>query len=128
MKILVVDDQSTMRKLIKGMLGKLGFEDIEEANDGDVGLNKVKQDHYDLVITDLHMPKMSGLDFLKETRSIHTIAETLFLMITTESSKNAVLEAIKYKVNGYIVKPFTIETLQEKLHMLGIQSDQTASE
>ena len=124
MKILIVDDQTSMRSLVKGMLHKLGFPEIEEANDGDAALNKLKLDPFDLVITDLHMPKMSGIDFLRETRAISSIKDTLFLMVTTENSKNAVLEAIKYKVNGYIIKPFTIETLKEKLGQLGFQSGQ----
>ena len=122
MKILVTDDQSTMRTLITGMLHKLGFSDIDEADDGDVALNKLKGHPYDLVISDLHMPRMSGLEFLKETRTIPTIKDTRFLMVTTESSRDAVLEAIKLKVNGYVVKPFTIETLREKLHLIGIES------
>lgn len=122
MKILVTDDQSTMRTLITGMLRKLGFDDIDEADDGDVALNKLKGQSYDLVISDLHMPRMSGLEFLKETRTIPAIKDTRFLMVTTESSRDAVLEAIKLKVNGYVVKPFTIETLQEKLHLIGVES------
>ena len=120
MRILIVDDQSTMRNLIKGMLEKTGFRDLDEAEDGDVALNKVKQEKFDLVISDLHMPRMSGLELLKETRSTRSIQDTPILMVTTESSKDAVLEAIKWKVNGYIVKPFTPETLREKLEKLGI--------
>ncbi len=119
MKILVVDDQSTMRSLIKGMLGKMGFSGLDEADDGDTALNKLKQEPYDLVISDLHMPRMSGLEFLKEARGTPGIKDTPFLMVTTESSKDAVLEAIKLKVNGYVVKPFTQETLEEKLRLLG---------
>jgi len=128
MRILIVDDQSTMRNLIKGMLGKMGFSELDEAEDGDVALNKLKQERYDLVISDLHMPRMSGLDLLKETRSIQNIQDTPILMVTTESSKSAVLEAIKWRVNGYIVKPFTPETLGEKLKKLGIAARGTKSE
>ena len=120
MNILIVDDQSTMRSLIRGMLGKTGFTSLEEADDGDVALNKMKQQPYDLVISDVHMPRMSGLELLKQARSIDALKQVPFLMVTTESSKSAVLEAIKLKVNGYIVKPFTPETLQEKLSRMGI--------
>ncbi len=120
MNILIVDDQSTMRTLIRGMLGKMGFVSLDEADDGDVALNKIKQETYDLVISDVHMPRMSGLEFLKQARSIEALSRVPFLMVTTESGKSAVLEAIKLKVNGYIVKPFTPETLQEKLSRMGI--------
>jgi two-component system chemotaxis response regulator CheY len=80
----------------------------------------MKQQTYDLVISDVHMPRMSGLELLKQARSTEALNQTPFLMVTTESSKSAVLEAIKLKVNGYIVKPFTPETLQEKLSRMGI--------
>ena len=123
MHILIVDDQSTMRNLIKGMLGKMGFRDLEEAEDGDVALNKLKEQPFDLVISDLHMPRMSGLEFLKSARNTESLKNTPFLMVTTESSKSAVLEAIKLKVNGYIVKPFMPETLQEKLANMGVVPD-----
>ncbi|MFP3928178.1 MAG: response regulator [Desulfobacteraceae bacterium] len=122
MKILVVDDQSTMRALIKGMLARMGFDEVEEAEDGDVALNRLKQEKYDLVISDVHMPRMNGLDFLKQVRGTAGIKETPFLMVTTESSKDAVLQAIKLKVNGYVVKPFTLETLRDKLRLLGFDS------
>ncbi|MCF8063286.1 MAG: response regulator [Deltaproteobacteria bacterium] len=124
MNILIVDDQSTMRSLIRGMLGKMGFTSLEEAEDGDVALNKMKQGAYDLVISDVHMPRLNGLEFLKQARSIETLRHVPFLMVTTESSKSAVLEAIKLKVNGYIVKPFTPETLQDKLSRMGISPPQ----
>jgi two-component system, chemotaxis family, chemotaxis protein CheY len=120
MNILIVDDQSTMRALLRGMLGKMGFGSLDEAEDGDVALNKMKQKAYDLVISDVHMPKMNGLEFLKQARSIEALSRVPFLMVTTESSKSAVLEAIKLKVNGYVVKPFTPETLQEKLSRMGV--------
>lgn len=123
MRILIVDDQSTMRNLIKGMLGKMGFRDLEEAEDGDVALNRLKEQPFDLVISDLHMPRMSGLEFLKAARNTESLKNTSFLMVTTESSKSAVLEAIKLKVNGYIVKPFMPETLQEKLANMGVVPD-----
>lgn len=120
MNILIVDDQSTMRALLRGMLGKMGFASLDEAEDGDVALNKMKQKAYDLVISDVHMPRMNGLEFLKQARSIEALSRVPFLMVTTESSKSAVLEAIKLKVNGYVVKPFTPETLQEKLSRVGV--------
>jgi two-component system, chemotaxis family, chemotaxis protein CheY len=123
MRILIVDDQSTMRNLIKGMLGKMGFRDLEEAEDGDVALNRLKEQPFDLVISDLHMPRLSGLEFLKAARNTESLKNTSFLMVTTESSKSAVLEAIKLKVNGYIVKPFMPETLQEKLANMGVVPD-----
>jgi two-component system, chemotaxis family, chemotaxis protein CheY len=119
MNILIVDDQSTMRNLLRGMLGKMGFSSLDEAEDGDVALNKMKQQKYDLVISDLHMPRMSGLELLKEARGTRTLKDVPFMMVTTESSKDAVLEAIKLKVNGYIVKPFTPETLQDKMAKMG---------
>jgi len=120
MNILIVDDQSTMRTLIRGMLEKSGFASLDEADDGDVALNKMKQQAYDLVISDVHMPRMSGLEFLKQARGTEALSRVPFLMVTTESSKSAVLEAIKLKVNGYIVKPFAPETLREKLSKMGI--------
>lgn len=128
MHILIVDDQSTMRSLIQGMLQKMGFESLEEAEDGDVALNKMKQKKYDLVISDIHMPRMDGLEFLKQARSIESLKDVPFLLVTTESSKGAVLEAIKLKVNGYIVKPFTPETLQEKLAKVGVVPPQPPAE
>ena len=128
MHILIVDDQSTMRSLIRGMLQKMGFEFLKEAEDGDVALNKMKQEKYDLVISDIHMPRMDGLEFLKQARSIESLKDVPFLLVTTESSKGAVLEAIKLKVNGYIVKPFTPETLEEKLAKVGVVPPQPPAE
>ncbi len=128
MHILIVDDQSTMRSLIRGMLQKMGFESLQEAEDGDVALNKMKQEKYDLVISDIHMPRMDGLEFLKQARGIESLKDVPFLLVTTESSKGAVLEAIKLKVNGYIVKPFTPETLQEKLAKVGVTPPQPPAE
>jgi two-component system, chemotaxis family, chemotaxis protein CheY len=121
MNFLVVDDQSTMRSLVKGMLNKMGYKDVDEADDGSVGLDMLKQKPYGLVISDIHMTKMSGLEFLKETRSTSAIKDAKFMLVTTESSKAAVLEAIKYKVNGYILKPFTYEAFLEKMKLLGIE-------
>ena len=120
MNILIVDDQSTMRSLLRGMLTKMGFTSLDEADDGDVALNMMKLNPYDLVISDVHMPRMSGLEFLKQAKTIEKLKGVPFLLVTTESSRNAVLEAVKLKVNGYIVKPFTPETLKEKLTRIGV--------
>ena len=121
MRILIVDDQSTMRNLIRGMLGKMGFRHMAEAEDGDIALSKLKEEPFDLVISDLHMARMSGLELLRKARKSESLKRIPFLMVTTESSKPAVLEAIKLKVNGYVVKPFTAETLEEKLAKIGIE-------
>lgn len=121
MNFLVVDDQAIMRSLIKDTLNKMGYKDVDEADDGNAGLDKLLLKKYDLVISDIHMTKMSGLELLKEIRATQTLKEVKFLLVTTEGSKGAVIEAIKYKVNGYILKPFTFEAFQEKLKLLGIE-------
>lgn len=123
MKILIVDDLSTMRSLIRGMLANMGFKKLHEASNGEEALSLMKNEGFDLIISDLHMPHMDGLGLLGETRKSDTLRNTKFLMITTETSKDAVLKAIKLKVNGYIVKPFTSDTLYKKLAMLHIKPD-----
>jgi len=114
-KILVVDDLSTMRKIIKNILNQLGFKNIVEADDGTTALEILKKEKVDLILADWNMPKMSGIELLKIIRSNEATKEIPFIMITAEAQKEHVLEAIKYRVNQYIVKPFTPETLKEKL-------------
>ncbi|MBZ4681676.1 response regulator [Thermodesulfobacterium sp.] len=115
LKILVVDDFATMRKIIKNILTQLGFKNILEADDGSSALELLKKEKIDLIISDWNMPKMSGLDLLKAVRNDPNLKDILFVMVTAEAQKDNVIEAIKHGVNQYIVKPFTPETLKEKL-------------
>ncbi|MGB9715091.1 MAG: chemotaxis response regulator CheY [Thermodesulfovibrionales bacterium] len=115
MKILVVDDFPTMRRILKNILKQLGFENIEEAEDGAQAYSKLKSGGFGLVISDWNMPNMDGLSFLKAVRSDPDLKEMPFLMVTAEAEKNKVIEAIKSGVSNYIVKPFTAEILKEKM-------------
>ncbi len=115
LKVLVVDDFATMRKIIKNILSQLGFKNIYEADDGTTALELLKKEKIDLIISDWNMPKMSGLELLKAVRSDPNLKDIIFIMVTAEAQKDNVIEAIKHGVNQYIVKPFTPETLKEKL-------------
>ncbi len=118
MKILVVDDFATMRKIIKNILGQLGFKNIIEADDGTTAWEILQKEKVDLIISDWNMPKMSGLELLKKVRSDERLKDTPFLMVTAEAQKENIIEAAKYRVSQYIVKPFTPETLKEKLEKI----------
>jgi len=115
MKILVVDDFSTMRRIVKNILKQLGFENIEEAEDGAQAYSKLKTNGFEFVISDWNMPNMDGLAFLKSVRSDPELKDMPFLMVTAEAEKDKVVEAIKAGVNNYVVKPFTAEVLKEKM-------------
>ncbi|MHB1645749.1 MAG: chemotaxis response regulator CheY [bacterium] len=118
MKILVVDDFSTMRRIIKNILKQIGFTDIDEAENGQVALSKINDNNYDLVVSDWNMPEMTGIELLKAVRANEAIKDTPFLMVTAEAKKENVVEAVKAGVNNYIVKPFTAEVLQEKIEKI----------
>jgi len=115
MKILVVDDFATMRRIVKNILVQLGFKNIVEADDGTTAVDVLKSEKIDLIISDWNMPKMTGLDLLKHVRNDAKIAETPFIMVTAEAQQDNIILAVKAKVSQYIVKPFTAETLGEKL-------------
>ncbi len=117
-KILVVDDMATMRRIIKGLLEQLGFKNIDEAEDGKVALQKLKTGSYDFVITDWNMPNMTGLELVQEIRKDPELKHLPVLMVTAEAKKENVLLAIKAGVNNYIVKPFTAEVLKEKIEKI----------
>ncbi|MBB5021430.1 chemotaxis response regulator CheY [Desulfurispira natronophila] len=120
-KIITVDDSSTMRRIIKNTLTRLGFKDIIEADNGVTGLAALGEHKVDLIITDWNMPEMDGLQFVKAIRSNEEYKHLPILMITTEAAKEDILEALRTGVNNYIVKPFTPETLEEKItKVLGI--------
>jgi two-component system chemotaxis response regulator CheY len=115
MKVLVVDDFSTMRRIVKNILRQLGFENIVEADDGESAVRKLESERIDFVVSDWNMPNMSGLELLKWVRSHDEFKDLPFLMVTAEAQKENVLEAVKAKVSNYIVKPFNAETLSEKI-------------
>lgn len=115
MKILIVDDFSTMRRIIKNLLRDLGFNNTAEADDGCTALPMLKSGQYDLLITDWNMPGMTGIDLLKAVRAEPTLASLPVMMVTAESKREQIIEAAQAGVNGYIIKPFTAQTLKEKL-------------
>jgi len=116
LKILVVDDFTTMRRIVKNILTQLGFKEVIEADDGTSALDILKKEKVDLIISDWNMPKMTGLDLLKEVRADSAMADTPFIMVTAEAQQDNIILAVKAKVNQYIVKPFTADTLGEKIN------------
>jgi two-component system chemotaxis response regulator CheY len=114
-KILIVDDFATMRKVVRNLLKQVGYEDIVEAEDGVMALKALKSQKVDVVVSDWNMPNMSGLELLKAVRADADLANTPFLMVTAEALQDNVVAAVKAGVNNYIVKPFTAEVLNEKI-------------
>jgi two-component system, chemotaxis family, chemotaxis protein CheY len=115
MKILTVDDFSTMRRIIRNMLRQLGYTNIVEAEDGAEALRLLHKETVDFIISDWNMPNMSGLDLLKAIRADENLKPIPVLLVTAEALKENVVEAVKAGVNNYVVKPFTAETLKEKI-------------
>jgi two-component system, chemotaxis family, chemotaxis protein CheY len=115
MPVLVVDDYSTMIRIIRNLLKQLGFENIDDASDGSAALNKMRSKKYGLVISDWNMEPMTGYDLLREVRADPNLATTPFIMITAESKTENVIAAKKAGVNNYIVKPFNAATLKTKI-------------
>lgn len=115
MKVLVVDDFSTMRRIIKNLLRDLGFTNISEADDGSTALPMLKDGNFDFVVTDWNMPGMQGIDLLKAIRADSNLSHIPVLMVTAEAKKEQIIMAAQAGVNGYIVKPFTAATLNTKL-------------
>ncbi|MFT4562073.1 MAG: two-component system chemotaxis response regulator CheY [Gammaproteobacteria bacterium] len=115
MKILVVDDFSTMRRIIKKLLCDLGFSDIEEADDGLSALPVLLSGNFDFVITDWNMPGMSGLELVEAIRANEETANLPVLMITAEARRPQIIAAAEAGVNGYVIKPFTSEVLEQKI-------------
>lgn len=115
MKILIVDDFSTMRRIIKNLLRDLGFMNTSEADDGKTALPILQAGDFDFLVTDWNMPGMTGIDLLKAVRADEKLASMPVLMVTAESKRDQIVEAAQAGVNGYIVKPFTATTLKEKI-------------
>ena len=114
-KILIVDDFSTMRRIIKNLLRDLGFKNTHEADDGATALPMLEAGDFDFVVTDWNMPIMQGIDLLKAIRKSPKLKAMPVLMVTAEAKREQIIEAAKAGVNGYIVKPFTAATLKAKL-------------
>ncbi|MBW1739587.1 MAG: chemotaxis response regulator CheY [Deltaproteobacteria bacterium] len=115
MKILVVDDFATMRRIVKNVLRQIGFTNIVEADDGSTALGVLKKDKIDLIISDWNMPKVNGLELLKAVRGDESTKNLPFIMVTAEAQKDSVVQAVQAGVSNYVVKPFTAEALKEKL-------------
>ncbi len=118
MKILVVDDFSTMRRIVKNILKQIGFENMDEAEDGAEAFNKLQTGNFDFLITDWNMPNVTGLDLLKKVRSDPKLKGLPVLMVTAEAEKEQVITAVKAGVNNYVVKPFTADALKEKIEKI----------
>lgn len=114
-RILVVDDFSTMRRIIKNLLRDLGFTNVDEADDGKTALPLLKHGRVDFLITDWNMPGMSGIDLIREVRGDPRLAHIPILMVTAEAKREQIITAAQAGVNGYIVKPFTAAVLKEKI-------------
>lgn len=115
MKILIVDDFSTMRRIIKNLLRDLGFNNTQDADDGTTALPLLKSGDFDFLVTDWNMPGMTGIDLLKAVRADPKLQSLPVLMVTAEQKREQIIEAAQAGVNGYIVKPFTAVTLKEKI-------------
>ncbi|MEA2101020.1 MAG: chemotaxis response regulator CheY [Thermodesulfobacteriota bacterium] len=118
MKVLIVDDFSTMRRIVKNILRQLGFTNILEADDGTTGLDILQKESIDMVVSDWNMPKMTGLELLKAVRGDEALKDIPFLMVTAEAQQENIIEAVKSGVSNYIVKPFTAETLGQKIDQI----------
>ena len=115
MKVLIVDDFATMRRILRNILKQIGFSNISEADDGKTALKELKKEKYDLVLCDWNMPEMPGIELLNQVRSDPELKAIPFVMVTAEAQKENIVEAVKAGVNSYIVKPFTADTIGEKL-------------
>ena len=118
MKVLIVDDFSTMRRIVKNILRQLSFTNIIEADDGSTALEILQREKVAMVISDWNMPKMTGLELLKAMKADDALRPIPFLMVTAEAQQENIIEAVKSGVNNYIVKPFTAETLSQKINQI----------
>jgi two-component system chemotaxis response regulator CheY len=118
MRFLVVDDFSTMRRIVRNLLKELGFTNVDEAEDGQVALHKLKTQHFDFVVSDWNMPNMTGIELLKAVRAEPQLKGLPFMMITAEAKRENIIEAAMAGASGYIVKPFTAATMEEKMNKI----------
>ena len=118
LRFLIVDDFSTMRRIVKNILRQLEFNNIIEADDGSTGLEVLQKEKIGIIISDWNMPKMTGLELLKAVRADDALKDIPFLMVTAEAQQENIIEAVKAGVSNYIVKPFTAETLSQKIEQV----------
>lgn len=118
MKILVVDDFSTMRRIVRNLLKELGFSNVQEAEDGIDALKKLRAETFNFVVSDWNMPNMTGIDLLREIRKDPALKHLPVLMVTAEAKRENIIEAAQAGASGYVVKPFTAVTLDEKLQKI----------
>lgn len=116
--ILIVDDSSTMRRIMRLTLKKCGYENTEEAENGRLGLEKAQTKQFDCIISDWNMPEMTGVEMVTELRKLPTYTATPIMMVTTEGGKDAVVQALQAGVSSFIVKPFTADVLRQKMDVL----------
>jgi two-component system chemotaxis response regulator CheY len=115
MRVLIVDDFATMRRILKNILKQIGFKNISEAENGKAALKELRNEKFDLVLCDWNMPEMPGIELLNQVRSDDQLKAIPFVMVTAEAKRENILEAVKAGVSSYIVKPFTADTINEKL-------------
>lgn len=118
MKFLIVDDFSTMRRIVRGLLKEIGYNNAEEAEDGAIALNMLKAGKFDFVVSDINMPNMTGFDLLSAIKKDDTLKHLPVLMVTAEARKEDIVRAAQDGAAGYIVKPFTKATLEEKVQKI----------
>ena len=118
MKFLIVDDFSTMRRIVRGLLKEMGCNNADEAEDGAVALNMLRAQRFDFVVSDINMPNMNGFDLLKAIKADDSLKHLPVLMVTAEARKEDIVRAAQSGASGYIVKPFTKATLEEKLNKI----------
>ena len=116
LKFLIVDDFSTMRRIVRNSLKELGYTNVDEAEDGVAAFNKLRTTHFDFVVSDWNMPNMSGIELLKAIRADANLKSLPVLMVTAEAKKENIIEAEEAGANGYVLKPFTTATLEQKLN------------
>lgn len=126
LKILIVDDFSTMRRIVKNLLGDLGYSNTTEADDGKTAWPLLQSGNFDFVVTDWNMPGMSGIDLLRAIRGDEALKTLPVLMVTAEAQRDQIIDAAKAGVSGYIIKPFTAATLKEKLDKIFQRLEQPA--
>ena len=115
MRVLIVDDFSTMRRIVRNILNQLGLNNVVEADDGTTAWDILNRDKIDFIVSDWNMPKMTGIELLRKVRSSEQFADVPFLMVTAEAQQENIIEAVQAKVSNYIVKPFTADTMKQKI-------------